>query len=166
MTRVVGKSAMRNSKWADDARKTKTRAFTPGDFEYDFDSDKLAAHRVEFEEAVECFFSDFVTHRENRRRKRVEDHLSVENGRRGSDHHRMGDMSGSAKRHSKRLSEDEIDDIVVGQMKDDATRAKARALSFSPLPLGSGRPRRLPSSAPHRSGRAGLPHPALRVRFR
>jgi len=33
--------------------------FTPSDFEYDFDSDKLAAHRVSFEEAVECFFSDF-----------------------------------------------------------------------------------------------------------
>ena len=30
--------------------------FTPSDFEYDFGSDKLVAHRVSFEEAVECFF--------------------------------------------------------------------------------------------------------------
>jgi uncharacterized DUF497 family protein len=37
--------------------------FQPSDFEYDFDSDKLAAHAVSFEEAVECFFSDFVVRR-------------------------------------------------------------------------------------------------------
>ena len=37
--------------------------FTPTDFEYDFQNDKLAAHNVTFEEAVECFFSDFEVHR-------------------------------------------------------------------------------------------------------
>lgn len=37
--------------------------FTPADFEYDFDNDKLAAHKVTFEEVVECFFSDFVVRR-------------------------------------------------------------------------------------------------------
>lgn len=37
--------------------------FSPEDFEYDFDSDKLGAHRVAFEEAVECFFSDFEVRR-------------------------------------------------------------------------------------------------------
>ena len=37
--------------------------FQPSDFEYDFDSDKLAANAVSFEEAVECFFSDFVVRR-------------------------------------------------------------------------------------------------------
>ena len=37
--------------------------FQPSDFEYDFASDKLAAHAVSFEEAVECFFSDFVVRR-------------------------------------------------------------------------------------------------------
>jgi uncharacterized DUF497 family protein len=37
--------------------------FTPADFEYDFDRDKLSAHRVTFEEAVECFFSDFEVRR-------------------------------------------------------------------------------------------------------
>jgi uncharacterized DUF497 family protein len=39
------------------------RRFSPADFEYDFDADKLAAHRVTFEEAVECFFSDFEVRR-------------------------------------------------------------------------------------------------------
>jgi uncharacterized DUF497 family protein len=33
--------------------------FLPADFEYDFENDKLSVHRVSFEEAVECFFSDF-----------------------------------------------------------------------------------------------------------
>jgi uncharacterized DUF497 family protein len=38
--------------------------FTPTDFEYDFQRDKLAAHHVTFEEAVECFFSDFEVRRD------------------------------------------------------------------------------------------------------
>jgi uncharacterized DUF497 family protein len=38
-------------------------SFTPSDFEYDFENDKLAAHRVTFDEAVECFFADFQIHR-------------------------------------------------------------------------------------------------------
>ncbi|HEX8141272.1 MAG TPA: hypothetical protein VF553_01665 [Pyrinomonadaceae bacterium] len=38
--------------------------FTPTDFEYDFERDKLAAHHVTFEEAVECFFSDFEVRRD------------------------------------------------------------------------------------------------------
>jgi uncharacterized DUF497 family protein len=37
--------------------------FTPEDFEYDFQLDKLSAHHVTFEEAVECFFSDFEVRR-------------------------------------------------------------------------------------------------------
>lgn len=37
--------------------------FTPDDFEYDFDRDELAAHRVTFEEAIECFFQDFEIRR-------------------------------------------------------------------------------------------------------
>ncbi|MEK6698877.1 MAG: hypothetical protein AABZ10_07520 [Nitrospirota bacterium] len=37
--------------------------FNPSDFEYDFDNDKLEAHRVSFEEAIECFFSDFEIRR-------------------------------------------------------------------------------------------------------
>ena len=37
--------------------------FQPADFEYDFDRDKLAVHGVTFEEAVECFLSDFYVRR-------------------------------------------------------------------------------------------------------
>ena len=37
--------------------------FEPRDFEYDFDRDKLSAHGVTFEEAIECFFSDYLVRR-------------------------------------------------------------------------------------------------------
>ena len=37
--------------------------FSPTDFEYDFENDKLSAHHVTYEEAVECFFSDFEVRR-------------------------------------------------------------------------------------------------------
>ena len=37
--------------------------FNPKDFEYDFENDKLSIHRITFEEAVECFFSDFEVRR-------------------------------------------------------------------------------------------------------
>ena len=35
------------------------RCFVPSDFEYDFERDKLRSHGISFEEAVQCFFSDF-----------------------------------------------------------------------------------------------------------
>lgn len=46
--------------------------FTPSDFEYDFEGDKLATHRVSFAEAVECFFSDFEIRRNKRYRDRYQ----------------------------------------------------------------------------------------------
>jgi len=39
------------------------RRFIPADFEYDFERDELAAHRVNYEEAVECFFNEFEVRR-------------------------------------------------------------------------------------------------------
>ena len=33
--------------------------FEPTDFEYDFENDKLSAHRITFEEAVECFYNEY-----------------------------------------------------------------------------------------------------------
>lgn len=42
--------------------------FTPSDIEYDFETDKLASHNITFDEAVECFFSDFQI-RKNKRYK-------------------------------------------------------------------------------------------------
>jgi uncharacterized DUF497 family protein len=46
--------------------------FAPEDFEYDFERDELDAHRVTFEEAVECFFSDFEVRRNKRYRDRYQ----------------------------------------------------------------------------------------------
>lgn len=46
--------------------------FTPVDFEYDFNRDELAAHRVTFEEAVECFFADFEIRRNKSYRDRYQ----------------------------------------------------------------------------------------------
>ena len=46
--------------------------FRPADFEYDFEHDKLAAHRVTFDEAVECFFSDFEVRRNKSYRDRYQ----------------------------------------------------------------------------------------------
>ena len=37
--------------------------FEPSDFEYDFEIDKLAAHHVTFDEAVEYFFGDYMVRR-------------------------------------------------------------------------------------------------------
>jgi uncharacterized DUF497 family protein len=50
----------------------KWSGFSPRDFEYDFELDELAAHRVTFEEAVECFFSDFEIRRNKRYRDRYQ----------------------------------------------------------------------------------------------
>ena len=46
--------------------------FTPSDFEYDFDRDKLDEHGVTFDEAVECFFSDFQIRRNKKYRDRYQ----------------------------------------------------------------------------------------------
>ena len=47
--------------------------FTPSNIEYDFVNDKLSAHNVSFEEAVQCFFSDF----EVRRNKQYNDRYQL-----------------------------------------------------------------------------------------
>ncbi len=46
--------------------------FTPSDFEYDFEQDELAAHRLTFEEVVECFFSDYTVRRNKSYRDRYQ----------------------------------------------------------------------------------------------
>ncbi len=48
------------------------RRFTPSNFEYDFERDELSEHRVTFEEAVECFFSDFEIRRNKKFRDRYQ----------------------------------------------------------------------------------------------
>ncbi len=46
--------------------------FIPSDFEYDFERDKLSVHRITFDEAVECFFSDFEIRRNKQYRDRYQ----------------------------------------------------------------------------------------------
>jgi uncharacterized DUF497 family protein len=48
------------------------RRFTPSDFEYDFENDKIAAHRVSVDEAIECFFSDYVVRRNKKYKDRYQ----------------------------------------------------------------------------------------------
>ncbi len=50
----------------------KWHRFVPSNFEYDFENDKLAVHRITFEEAVECFFSDFEVRRNKSSRDRYQ----------------------------------------------------------------------------------------------
>ena len=56
--------------------------FIPADFEYDWESDKLAEHGVSFEEAVETFFSDYEVRRNKRFRDRYQLIGRTEGGRR------------------------------------------------------------------------------------
>ena len=46
--------------------------FVPSDFEYDFENDKLAVHHITFNEAVECFFSDYEIRRNKSYRDRYQ----------------------------------------------------------------------------------------------
>ena len=46
--------------------------FIPSNFEYDFKKDKLSAHDVKFNEALECFFSDYEVRRNKRYRDRYQ----------------------------------------------------------------------------------------------
>lgn len=56
--------------------------FEPSDFEYDFEKDKLSAHHVTFNEAVECFFSDYEVRRNKRYKDRYQLIGKTESGRR------------------------------------------------------------------------------------
>lgn len=48
------------------------RRFRPASFEYDFERDELAGHRISFEEAVQCFLSDLVVRRNKSHRDRYQ----------------------------------------------------------------------------------------------
>jgi uncharacterized DUF497 family protein len=56
--------------------------FIPSDFEYDWETDKLAEHGVSFEEAVETFFNDYEVRRNKRFRDRYQLIGRTEGGRR------------------------------------------------------------------------------------
>jgi len=46
--------------------------FTPSNFEYDFEIDKLAAHHTTLEEAIECFFTGYTVRRNKKFRDRYQ----------------------------------------------------------------------------------------------
>ena len=46
--------------------------FVPSAFEYDFENDKLASHRVTINEAIECFHSDYEVRRNKKYRDRYQ----------------------------------------------------------------------------------------------
>lgn len=48
------------------------KRFVPSDFEYDFENDKLASHRVSIDEAIECFYSNFEVRRNKNYRDRYQ----------------------------------------------------------------------------------------------
>jgi uncharacterized DUF497 family protein len=56
--------------------------FAPSDFEYDFERDELGAHNITFDEAAECFFSDFEVRRNKSYRDRYQLLGSTVGGRR------------------------------------------------------------------------------------
>ena len=99
--------------------------FVPTDFEYDFEKDKLAVHSVTFEEAVQCFFSNFEIRRNKSYEDRYqlswknvgwsvfEDHLSTQTEPRCSDYYRMADMKKSQR------TDEEIDEMVIAQADDE-----------------------------------------------
>ena len=100
--------------------------FVPTDFEYDFTHDELADHRITFDEAMECFFSDFEARQNKSFRDRYQllgrtvggRRLKIIAGKCCPYHYRMGPMSTQATNIN--LSEKEIDQIVVAQANDDA----------------------------------------------
>ena len=56
--------------------------FEPSDFEYDFDTDELAAHRVTFEEAIQVFDNDYRVLRNKGYRDRYQILGATDGGRR------------------------------------------------------------------------------------
>ncbi len=92
--------------------------FTPNDFEYDFERDELATHNVTFEEAIECFFSDFEV-----RRKKTQDYLSTQTKECCSHYYGVVSMSTRGKTR-KNLSEKDIDQMVVAQANDESAWEK------------------------------------------
>jgi hypothetical protein len=108
------------------------RKFTPSNFEYDSEQNKLSQHRVTFNEAVECFFSEFrdsteqdlsgpfSVDRQNTQRKETEDHFSVEAESSRAHHHGLAAMSRANKTRTGNQDEGTIDRIVTSQSEEDS----------------------------------------------
>jgi predicted HicB family RNase H-like nuclease len=122
--------------------------FTPSNFEYDFEREKLSAHQVTFNEAIECFFTDFEIRRnkkfrdryqliwQNARRKEAQDHLPTQAGQRSSHHHRLALMNTRKKRKSTTLNQEAIDQLVIDHSDDEsAWGAPSRVKRSEPASL-------------------------------
>jgi uncharacterized DUF497 family protein len=122
------------------------RRFTPTDFEYDFERDKLSEHGVTFDEAVECFFSDF----EIRRNKTFHDRYQLLGrtfgGRKLKPIFQMKPQGvvriitgwfamSTAKKKTRRLPAEEIDALVVAQAEDDSAWESRVAVKRKPASL-------------------------------
>lgn len=95
------------------------RRLRPADFQYDFENDELAAHRVDYEQAGTPPRPSSIN-RAHRRGPSPQDYFSTEAGRRRQNHYGVGHMS-SRKRS---LSQEEIDERVIAQADDDSAWEK------------------------------------------
>ena len=98
--------------------------FEPADFEYDIEQDELFAHRITLNEAIECFYSEFVIRRNKSFVDRFQLIGETFGGRKlklifqlKSDNivriiYRLGYMN-------TKLSENEIDKLIIAQADDD-----------------------------------------------
>jgi uncharacterized DUF497 family protein len=123
------------------------RRFTPSNFEYDFERDKLSEHAVTFEEAVECFFSDFEIRRNKRFRDRYQlmgktlggrrlKVISTEIQQRGSHYYRLALMNAAKKKKNPPLSQEDTDRLVASRSEDDsAWEAPVRVKRSEPASL-------------------------------
>jgi uncharacterized DUF497 family protein len=109
--------------------------FEPADFEYDFERDKLAAHGVTFEEAVETFFSDFVI----RRNKGERDHHRLANMRKTKQAPAASRKKATPRvvtRRASRPTQEEIDERVIAQAEDDSAWEPPVQVSRNPAAIG------------------------------
>ncbi|MGO4882058.1 MAG: hypothetical protein ACLP59_14695 [Bryobacteraceae bacterium] len=105
--------------------------FTPQEFEYDFERDKLHEHRVTFEEAVECFFEDHEIRRNKRYRDRFQLIGRTIGGRRlkivfqlkpgrNPHHYRLAIIDMPKTKPDAALDQESIDTFVASQASDDS----------------------------------------------
>jgi hypothetical protein len=112
---------------------------------YDFERDKLFEHQVTFEEAVECFFSDFEVRRNKKFRDRyqligknigrakAQGDLPSEAWEHCSDYYRLAVMK---TKKASALSQEAIDRRVVAQSENDsAWEAPIRVKRSKPASL-------------------------------
>lgn len=103
--------------------------FTPSDFEYDFERDKLSKHSLE--EAVERFFSSFEIRRNKRfrdryqligdvRKEKTEDYFSAQTKQGRTYYHRLANMSEPKQKRTANRKQEAIDELAISLADDDS----------------------------------------------